>query len=269
MNRVYRLVWSHVHQGWAVGSEHTAARGKQGRFARERQRRSTAHRTRRGRYVSRPPSRQRPSVGGEASINVVRAPATASLGALRNLSVASADGEFVCQWDDDDRYHPCRLERQSQRLRECGSDFCFMADQLHYFSCEARLYWDDWTMEGRPLDLIQGTLFARRNLMPAYPDRAIGEDTPHLIEILRRGHRIARLQDEPYLHVYVFHGANAWDQAHHTRIAQWKHVSGARLLNAWPRIRQALRDFDPPLGAFAMPSVIGRLESDNSEIVWG
>ena len=42
----------------------------------------------------------------------VRAAPTTSLGALRNLSLDAADGEIVCQWDDDDFHHPRRIEAQ-------------------------------------------------------------------------------------------------------------------------------------------------------------
>src|SRR5512133_76355 len=39
-------------------------------------------------------------------IRVVDAPSGASLGTLRNRAVAAAAGDWFCQWDDDDRYHP-------------------------------------------------------------------------------------------------------------------------------------------------------------------
>src|SRR5687767_2274290 len=42
-------------------------------------------------------------------VEVARAP----LGKLRNISIENASGELLCQWDDDDIYHPSRLLMQS------------------------------------------------------------------------------------------------------------------------------------------------------------
>jgi glycosyltransferase involved in cell wall biosynthesis len=33
-----------------------------------------------------------------------------TLGSLRNLDIEMAQGEYVCQWDDDDWYHAGRIE---------------------------------------------------------------------------------------------------------------------------------------------------------------
>src|SRR5688500_18065174 len=44
-----------------------------------------------------------------ARVRCLQEPADLPLGALRNRALAHARGEFVCQWDDDDRCHPQRL----------------------------------------------------------------------------------------------------------------------------------------------------------------
>jgi len=44
-----------------------------------------------------------------------------SLGELRNISIENADGEYVCNWDDDDWHHPERIAVQVQSvLRHCA-----------------------------------------------------------------------------------------------------------------------------------------------------
>src|SRR5215831_3106096 len=79
-------------------------------------------------------------------IRVVRVPSSPrlTLGALGNASLAAARGEYICQWDDDDRYHPRRFEIQMEALRAAGSDACVLVDQLHFFVESREMYWDDW-----------------------------------------------------------------------------------------------------------------------------
>src|SRR6267142_7021882 len=40
------------------------------------------------------------------------------LGSLRNLAISKANGEYICQWDDDDWYHVKRIEIQLNMLLE-------------------------------------------------------------------------------------------------------------------------------------------------------
>src|SRR5262249_10245046 len=64
-----------------------------------------------------------------------------TLGRLRNISVAEADGEIICQWDDDDLYHPERLQIQYDYMLNTRSQACFMTDYLQYFRAERELFW--------------------------------------------------------------------------------------------------------------------------------
>ena len=41
-----------------------------------------------------------------APIRIERVPPGPRLGELRNIAIARARGDWICQWDDDDRYHP-------------------------------------------------------------------------------------------------------------------------------------------------------------------
>ena len=96
------------------------------------------------------------------TIRVHAADAGARLGGLRNQAVALAAGDWVCQWDDDDRYHPERLALQWQAAQSVGARACYLVDQLHAFIPEGLLCWDDWHTEPYPMNVIQGTLLARR-----------------------------------------------------------------------------------------------------------
>jgi len=183
----------------------------------------------------------------EQWFRIQRAEPGASLGTLRNLSVRLARGELVCQWDDDDLYHPERLAAQHARLLETDADFCFLTDQLHWFLNTGEIFWDDWNVEPWPMNLIQGTLLGRRALMPAYPALARGEDTPLLRELFRQGARLTALVDHGYLYIYTYSGKNAWDLRHHGAISSWKRLRRERLEARHDLLAHYLKDYDLPL----------------------
>lgn len=195
-----------------------------------------------------------------APVRVRREVPGQTLGALRNAAVAAATGEFVCQWDDDDRYHPQRLAVQWRALHEQNADFCFLCDQLHWFPARGELYWDDWDRETWPLNLVPGTLLGKRAALPAYPQLARGEDTGIVIEVLRERKKIARLRDAGWCYVYVFHGANTWDARHHVAISRAKRYGQVRLLQREVQLRQRLAEYRPGLGAVCLPHEAGALE---------
>jgi len=192
-------------------------------------------------------------------ISVLQVAGGQTLGALRNAAIGAARGDYVCQWDDDDRYHPRRLEAQLDALRAAKSDCSFLCDQLHLFAEAREMYWDDWYDEPYPLNFAPGTLFARRDALARYPDRRRGEDTALLVSMLRQGRRFARLREHGYLHVYVFDGCNSFDHAHHAAISLLRGFRAARLLRLETILRRRIAEFDPPLGPFAMPYTGGAL----------
>jgi glycosyltransferase involved in cell wall biosynthesis len=195
----------------------------------------------------------------DAPIHVVRVAGGQALGALRNAAIDAAHGDYVCQWDDDDRFHPRRLEAQLDALRAANSDCSFLCDQLHLYADAHEMYWDDWYDEPYPLNFAPGTLFARRDALARYPDRRLGEDTVLVVSMLRQGRRFARLREQGFLHVYVFDGRNSFDHAHHAAISLLRSFPGARLLRLEATLRERIAEFDPPIGAFTMPYAGGAL----------
>jgi glycosyltransferase involved in cell wall biosynthesis len=81
---------------------------------------------------------------------IVTANAASSLGALRNLSLDAAAGDIICQWDDDDCYHPDRILRQFEQMTQQAAQACFLTDNLHLLEPDRHLYWIDWTQGARP-----------------------------------------------------------------------------------------------------------------------
>jgi len=195
-------------------------------------------------------------------IRVERTESGAGLGALRNVAVGLARGELVCQWDDDDLYHPDRLASQYRRLRETGSDFCFLTDQLHWFLNTGEFFWDDWNVEPWPMNLIQGTLLGRRGALPAYPALARGEDTPVLQALHRDGAKLAGLEDHGYLYIYTYSGKNAWDLAHHGAISSWKRLRRERLEARRGMLADRLKEYGLPIASARFPHDEGEMILD-------
>ena len=129
----------------------------------------------------------------------------ATLGELRNIAVDHAAGRYVCQWDDDDLYDPCRLEMQQRVLAAAGAQACLLGRWMIWWPAEDRLAVScerDW----------EGSLLCEKAAMPRYPALRRGEDTP-VVEQLRRTARVVRM-DLPRLYTYVVHGANTFGASH-------------------------------------------------------
>lgn len=148
------------------------------------------------------------------SARIVSAEPGMSLGELRNLAIEQAQGEVVCQWDDDDQYHPERLARQWEAIEAANADACFLASQLHYFPRSRQLFVRDTGQRG-----IEGTVMHCRDLPVRYPAMGKEEDTVFMRELIK-GFNTTVLHDVPWLYLRVYHGGNTWDEKHHRRMMQ-------------------------------------------------
>ena len=183
-----------------------------------------------------------------------------SLGSLRNRSIENAKYNVVCQWDDDDLYHPDRLKVQYQYLYSNHADFCFMTDQLHLFVNEGFLFWDDWSIEKYPGNLIQGTLMGKKELLGQYPDLARGEDTELVFRLIEEGHEIASLSDMAWLYLYIYHGSNAWNSDHHKAISNFKRLKFSKLKDKVEVVEQELQQYSLQLEKITMPHEKGKFD---------
>jgi glycosyltransferase involved in cell wall biosynthesis len=146
---------------------------------------------------------------------------TYTLGQIRNIALDAAAGEIICQWDDDDLYHPERLRAQYEHMLRAQAQACFLTDQLHFFVEERRLYWVDWALGGvlkRNEKLLPMTVMAYKDTSLRYPEAGPyanqGED-----DVFRdawvRERNVAALGEAGILYVYRYHGKNVTTQAHH------------------------------------------------------
>jgi glycosyltransferase involved in cell wall biosynthesis len=149
-----------------------------------------------------------------------------NLGNLRNASIEAAAGEVICQWDDDDLYHPERLARQFAGMTAERAQASFLTDHLQFFLRTRELYWVDWTGGGQ----IQG----KERQMPAslmmykddrfrYIDRLGGGEDCEFRDMFYGEIPVANLSGSGYLFMYRYHGINVLSQDHHRHISKFSH----------------------------------------------
>ncbi len=162
------------------------------------------------------------------------------LGALRNLALDHARGEFCAQWDDDDWYHPERLAVQMRALERQGLHGVLFRWTLMHLDTPAYAEHPYRTQlrRGTP-----GTILHRRTAV-RYRNLPRGEDSIFRKE-LARSMRVG-IVEEPHSHLFIrcFHGANTWEIRHFTERLHRRVVNKIR----WLRARYLARDiFTHPL----------------------
>lgn len=148
-----------------------------------------------------------------------------NLGALRNKAIEAAKGEFIMQWDDDDLYHPLRIQLQYECLMREKAQACLLSDQLSFFSANKEMFWVDWIshfQDAPTHQVFPGSILAVKDARFRYPESgqysAQGEDSVFLEQYIDSG-KIARLSGQGYIYVYRYHGNNTFPQEHHQWIA--------------------------------------------------
>lgn len=177
-----------------------------------------------------------------------------NLGKMRNLTLDKARGELVCQWDDDDLFHPRRLERQVETVLAQDAQSCFMTEQIQYFPDRGEMYYVDWSGQPPPrAQVIPGTMMCRRGLPARYPEEGPHctsyEDMVFFRQLLTLG-TMARLTDEGHLYIYTFHGGNVYPFEHHWSLVQRKAVNVESLLRRRRQLEAGLDqygEFDTPI----------------------
>lgn len=147
----------------------------------------------------------------EENIKLVKVPdkpVKFSLGKLRNLSLEQADGDYVCQWDDDDWYDPDRLSAQMEAIQKADRPASILSRWIVFDAIRRKAY-----LSNRRL--WEGSILCRKELMlnKPYPEIAKGEDT-EVIDYLSENDLLAIIDDQPGLYIYTYHGTNTWEPSH-------------------------------------------------------
>jgi glycosyltransferase involved in cell wall biosynthesis len=167
-----------------------------------------------------------------------------ALGRLRNLSLDAAQGELICQWDDDDCNHPDRLMLQAEHMFKEKARACFMTDHLQFLEDTRAVVWVDWTLGGRSRvdQLLPGTVMMFKDPQFRYPETGEyarrGEDTAFLCSIYETV-PVAYLMGMGWLYLYTFHGRNTFSKEHHHRLSTFSRTSSEMRERA-ETIRRAL-----------------------------
>ncbi len=194
----------------------------------------------------------------QANIRLVEPDGDHTLAELRNISLSEARSDLVCQWDDDDRNHPQRLEKQIRCLIEGDFEAVYLQDVMQYFSGEASLFWINWRTT--PLQGHPGTLLAKRSESLRYrakgAEARLGEDSVLARDLIRQGH-VGYLADMAHLFIYVTHASNSWPVDHHLMLQSELAISKGLLKRRETSLRAELMTY-----GFKTPV---RLQGNNGE----
>ena len=143
-----------------------------------------------------------------------------TLGDVRNIAVEAAVGEYICTWDDDDLYHPMRIEGQMTGLLQAHAVGSILLRLVIWHPIRRRFV----VSSRRPWE---GSLLAKSSFAPSYIAGNRAEDTP-MISALQKTACIAYL-DAPELYVYVRHQRNTWGEDHFEEIERTATASFAAM----------------------------------------
>jgi len=172
------------------------------------------------------------------------------LGQLRNISLDAADGDIICQWDDDDCYHPERLAIQLAHMLDRNARACYLTDHLQLLEADRALVWVDWTLGGRSGEgqLLPGTVMAFKDRRFRYPETGSyvhrGEDSVFLDDLYRNV-PVVPLSGMGYIYLYTYHGANTFSKEHHYNLRIFS-ASKAELNERVEMIWQAIAYYPVP-----------------------
>jgi len=144
----------------------------------------------------------------------VNASPKVSLGNLRNLGIEASNGEFICQWDDDDWYHCHRLSSMYAYASRDQAEGSILMNWLIYDRVEKKAYVSNYRT-------WEGSLLCRKSTLQVQPyeDIALGEEGV-VIRYLIASELLCKMDDSFYLYIYVYHGGNTWDRDH------WEEIFG-------------------------------------------
>lgn len=133
-----------------------------------------------------------------------------SLGAARNQAIEASSGDYICTWDDDDWYHPERLNIQVSLLHKVRTQFnACVLNQLILFDC---------VTDSAFLSFLypwENTLLFSRTAFPdfRYSHKDMGEDS-HITDHFSLKHQLYHIGGYAELYIYIYHRSNTWGYAH-------------------------------------------------------
>lgn len=130
-----------------------------------------------------------------------------SLGHLRNWSIELATGDYVCIWDDDDWFHPKRMEKQALGIVKSKKPACAIRQITLYETSDGSLMKTPYRFEG-----WENTILCKKEDMIPYVDLNVKEDKVLLPELAAQG-KLYTI-DRHELYIYFFHNTNVSTARH-------------------------------------------------------
>lgn len=131
----------------------------------------------------------------------------AKLGHLRNLSLETASGDFMIQWDDDDYHHPHRIQLQMENHKPGYATMLLRQYRLNLLTGASAIAGSYGHMNGG----IEGTILHERSEHRYNAGAESGEDTSYA---MKWWPKINPVDNDPEIYVRNYHGGNTWDEKH-------------------------------------------------------
>jgi glycosyltransferase involved in cell wall biosynthesis len=131
-----------------------------------------------------------------------------TMGRLRNFSIEKANGEYFCQWDDDDWYHISRLELQFNAVKKSHKPSSFLAYWLIYDMVNDHSFFS-------PVGPWPGTVLCKKDITGnriSYPDQIFHEDSAFMLNLIEYNAAVPIIV--PNLYIYAYHGNNSFNWEH-------------------------------------------------------
>jgi len=143
---------------------------------------------------------------------------------MRNIGIKNCSGEYIMIFDDDDRHHPERMEKQLDIILKSNVDATLLSNFVASFNNEKYLCSFKNGLEGT-------MLFKHPGESIKYYGINHGEDTMFKKSLLDNGYIIISLLLDHELYEYRFHGNNTVSAEHFKKIIQQPNIQSTSLLS--------------------------------------
>lgn len=151
--------------------------------------------------------------GGVVKYYGLRNEATLTLGELRNYSIGRSSGDFFCIWDDDDWYHPARIEKQVQGILDGKKSGTILPYCLVFDKVNGDAYLSPPTFMHPASIMCRKDMIGQQDLYTHLNKR---EDVFFRNNLVEK--RMLYPVIAPVLYIYVYHTGNTCDAAHFSEI---------------------------------------------------
>jgi hypothetical protein len=127
---------------------------------------------------------------------------------LRNISIERCNGDYFCQWDDDDWYHEDRVRLQVSGALDNHQDASVLTHLLFFETASGAAYLSN-------MRLWEGTILCRKAALgTSVRYRALPrmEDRFFMNALIEHAHVYPLVT--PQLYIYEIHKSNTWNSDH-------------------------------------------------------